>query len=49
VLTGLLAAGRPARRLDEELPVGEDLLDHHAHGAHESGRAARTQSEPARP
>ncbi len=29
VLAGLLAAGRPARRLDEELPVGEDLLAPH--------------------
>jgi drug/metabolite transporter (DMT)-like permease len=49
VLTGLLAAGRPAKRLDEELPVGEDLLDSDAAGTRERGRAVRTESEPARP
>jgi len=49
VLAGLLAAGRPARRLDQELPVGEDLLEPHDARANERGRAVSTESELARP
>jgi drug/metabolite transporter (DMT)-like permease len=44
VLVALLAAGRPERRLDQELPVGEDLL----HGLHavEHVRRRATEAHP---